>query len=417
MEKEAHIESAKCSTAGAVTFGIGLLSGTFSALFCKMAYDTQSVGLDGETEKYFAKPMMMLLIMFAAMTPAMSFWYIQQSMLKPDDRDNVTWKTMAVLIVPSICDLLCTLLLLVAQLYITASMWQMLRGSVVVITALLKSFLLKHRLRTHMWVGVGIIAVAMVCVALTSFFGAGDTDATSRDPRIGVVLVLLGCLAQGVQYVFEEKVMAVDDAPPLVVIGCEGIWGFLLTLFVVYPIAYLIPGQDNGSFENPFDAMQMIGNNFNLQLLLVGFVVTVTAYNCMAVYVTKYLSAIWHAILDNFRPATIWVMDLLIYYTLFPGSGFGEAWSPASWLQLGGLLLLFLGTAIYDGTIMFGIDKDGYEAIESSEETKSHTPISMASPSLMRSPLIYREGRTASKETELSKLASGSAKDATYSEI
>lgn len=38
-------------------------------------------------------------------------------------------------------------------------------------------------------------------------------------------------------------------------------------------------------------------------------------------YVTKYLSAIWHAILDNFRPITIWVLDLYIYYSLYPGTG------------------------------------------------------------------------------------------------
>ena len=74
-------------------------------------------------------------------------------------------------------------------------------------------------------------------------------------------------------------------------------------------------------------------------------------YNCAAVYVTKYLSAIWHAILDNFRPITIWYVilflvcsntlyvksqalylnyyshyflrgvDLLIFYVFLPGSG------------------------------------------------------------------------------------------------
>ena len=58
--------------------------------------------------------------------------------------------------------------------------------------------------------------------------------------------------------VFEEKVMAVDNAPPLVVIGCEGLWGTVLSILVVYPLAYLAPGQDNGSFENPFDALAMI---------------------------------------------------------------------------------------------------------------------------------------------------------------
>lgn len=44
----------------------------------------------------------------------------------------------------------------------------------------------------------------------------------------------------------------------------------------------------------------------NKQALAVCFVLTVTMYNCAVVYVTKYLSAIWHAILDNFRPITIW---------------------------------------------------------------------------------------------------------------
>ena len=66
--------------------------------------------------------------------------------------------------------------------------------------------------------------------------------------------------------VFEEKVMSVDNAPPLVVIGCEGLWGTMLSLFVVYPLAYLAPGEDNGSFEDPFDALSMIGNNGQLMV-------------------------------------------------------------------------------------------------------------------------------------------------------
>lgn len=103
-------------------------------------------------------------------------------------------------------------------------------------------------------------------VASTSFFGNNDADAESKDPRIGILLVLVGCLAQGVQYIFEEKVMAVDKAPPLVVIGCEGMWGTVLTVLVVYPLAYIMPGEDNGSFEDPYDAVAMIQNSSSLQV-------------------------------------------------------------------------------------------------------------------------------------------------------
>lgn len=400
------MESTQCSQGGIIVFVVGLIAGTFSALLCKIAYETPSVGLDG-TEKLFAKPIMMLLLMFGAMIPAIVFWLIQQATLETKDRDSVSLKTMGILIVPCICDLLCTLLLLIAQLYITASMWQMLRGTVICITALLKCFLLNHRLRKHMWVGVGVICCAMILVASTSFLNPPPTSPNAKDPRIGVALVMVGCLAQGVQYVFEEKVMAVDNAPPLVVIGCEGIWGTLLTVLLVYPTAYYLPGDDNGSFENPFDALTMINNNQNLKFLLIGFVVTVTIYNCMAVYVTKLLSAIWHAILDNFRPVTIWAVDLWIFYVLLPGTGLGESWTSASYLQLAGLLVLFLGTAIYNGDLPICCAEDYHElellplgashlelAIAAEARVPpSKTPHNMSSPALARSPLIHQNQR------------------------
>ena len=181
------------------------------------AFDSTSQGLHGET-KAFDKPVTLLFLMFSGMVPAFFMWLIQQSSRPVADREVITVRMMILLIVPCLCDLLCTLLLLVAQLYITASMWQMMRGSVIVITALLKKTILKHILGTHMWIGVFIITIAMVLVACTSFVGNPDPSAAAvgKDPRIGVFLVLMGCLAQGVQYVFEEKVMAVDNVPPLV---------------------------------------------------------------------------------------------------------------------------------------------------------------------------------------------------------
>lgn len=292
IEGEEHqFESTKCSTSAIVTFVlgiiyhnlknislvlqlyyyllslIGLFAGTFSAIFCKAAYET-TVVYDGQT-KLFAKPIFMLLLMFASMVPAIFFWLIQQATLKPKDRDTLTYRSMIILIIPCFCDLLCTLLLLVAQLYITASMWQMLRGSIICITAVLKRFVLNHRLRTHMWYGVFIITASMTVVASVPFF-TPDTSGkagTDKDPRIGVVLVILGCFAQGVQYVFEEKVMAVDNVPPLVVIGFEGMWGTLLTLLFVYPLAYAIPGSDvGGVYENPWDAIAMIKSSPFLQV-------------------------------------------------------------------------------------------------------------------------------------------------------
>jgi len=103
-------------------------------------------------------------------------------------------------------------------------MWQMMRGSIIIITALLKRGVLGHKLKKHMWMGVGVITVAMLVkahtaihlpiyqvtcslfaqlVASTSFFSGseapGEGGSSSKDPRVGILLVLVGCMAQGVQ--------------------------------------------------------------------------------------------------------------------------------------------------------------------------------------------------------------------------
>ena len=43
----------------------------------------------------------------------------------------------------------------------------------------------------------------------------------TRDPRIGVGFIILSCMVQGTQYVFEEKVMTVEGLPPMLLVGLE----------------------------------------------------------------------------------------------------------------------------------------------------------------------------------------------------
>lgn len=59
--------------------------------------------------------------------------------------------------------------------------------------------------------------------------------------------------------------MAVDDAPPLVVIGMEGIWGTLIMLFVL-PLAAALPGRDLGSIENTYDSFYMVSQSRAVQV-------------------------------------------------------------------------------------------------------------------------------------------------------
>lgn len=59
--------------------------------------------------------------------------------------------------------------------------------------------------------------------------------------------------------------MAVDDAPPLIVIGMEGLWGTIIML-IIFPIAAALPGRDMGSIENTADSVYMVGQSNAIQV-------------------------------------------------------------------------------------------------------------------------------------------------------
>lgn len=259
-----------------------------------------------------------------------------------------------VLIVPSIFDLLATALCMFGLRSVNVSIYQMLRGSAIVFVAILKQYLLKDRLKKFMWIGVFWNVVSIFMVGLTAVF-AMDSAAESEEGGAGagqgalqgVMLILLGAFVQSLQYAFEEKVMTHDiAAPPLLLIGMEGLWGTLLCLCVFYPIAYYYPGPDHGSYENPFNTWYMISNTWEIQKVFLVYYFSIFFYNVLAVLVTYTLNSVWHAILDNFRPITVWGCDLFVYY--FITHAFGESWTIWSWLQLAGLFVLLYGTAIYN---------------------------------------------------------------------
>ena len=162
-------------------------------------------------------------------------------------------------------------------MYMTVSLYQLIRCTVIIVVALFKVFVLRQPLKGYMWAGVIINMVAMMVISSTSFIHpAGTEGGADKDPRIGIFFVVMSCIVQGAQYVFEEKVMEADGAHPLVVVGMEGFWGTIIMFFVVFPWAYILPGSDvGGCFENLWDSWIMIQNSTAVQLILLGFFVTV----------------------------------------------------------------------------------------------------------------------------------------------
>lgn len=163
----------------------------------------------------------------------------------------------------------------------------------------------------------------------------------------------------------------------------EGFWGALICVTVLYPIAYLTPGQDvGGSFENPFNTFYMITHSSEIAWMTFLYLFSITAFNIFCVLITFMLNSVWHAILDNFRPITVWSSSLFIFYFVQPS--FGESWTNWSYMQLLGLFVLLYGTAIYNAPNPGSFKLEGDLAscfIDCSDEYKELSELQKVFPS------------------------------------
>lgn len=264
------------------------------------------------------------------------------------------------LAIPSIFDLAATVLCMMGLRYLDVSIYQLLRGSGIIFVALMKQHVLKHRLYTFQWTGVVWNVVSVFLVGSTAILNANSEEALKNqkpgEALLGVMLVMAGAFVQALQFVFEEKVMTMDiPSPPLLLIGMEGLWGTVICLFVIYPFAYYLPGEDHGSYEDPFNTWVMFKNSSTIQTAFVVYFFAIFLYNLFAVLVTFMLNSIWHAILDNFRPITVWCTDLVIFYAISKTGAFGEPWTMWSFIQLLGMFVLLYGKdACWSTSFAFG---------------------------------------------------------------
>mmetsp|Transcript_15528 Transcript_15528/g.59019 ORF Transcript_15528/g.59019 Transcript_15528/m.59019 type:complete len:426 (-) Transcript_15528:69-1346(-) len=338
--------------------------GLGSGWIAQVLLDMKSVGMTGEVEA-FRKPLFQTFTMFVGMVAALLMHAAVRAFRLPFpgyDHDRVSQESFRsrvclylLLIVPAMLDLGATALCMYGLPYVDVSIYQMLRGAAIVFVALLKQFALGDRLKGYHWVGVFWNVVSIVIIGgVASLESSGDSPSThdhdsgdKDSPMTGVILILLGALVQSLQYAFEEKVMSMENhAPPLLLIGMEGLWGTLVCAFVLYPVVYAIPGSDHGSYENPYNTYVLFCNSPEVMYTSVLYFFTIFFYNMFAILVTYLLSSVLRAILDNFRPVAVWIVDLVLFS--ITAGAFGERWTPWSWLQVAGMGVLLYGTAVYN---------------------------------------------------------------------
>jgi len=103
----------------------------------------------------------------------------------------------------------------------------MMRGIIVLITAIMSILFLGKKQYCHHWTSLVVIVAGVAIVGLVGIMSTDDDDDSGGTPTstTGVVLLLIAQCFTGGQFVTEEKLLSDYYLDPLLVVGLEGMWG------------------------------------------------------------------------------------------------------------------------------------------------------------------------------------------------
>jgi len=399
---------------GVVVAGM-LFFGTCTVVIQKLILSMWGYGKDGDYHQ-FKKPWFQTEAMFIGMFGCLAVYEVMRCVQKskakkaaalagPDDVSETkplvnsdstrekkpeipVWKQYCLVCLPALCDMCATAMMNIGLLWIAPSVWQMLRGSMVIFSACFSKFFLKRNLHASHWTGVGLVAFSLVVVAFAalnqpprpkhfasssseessllnvsmSSSSAGE-EITTAKVALGCALVVLAQIIQASQIVIEEHLLKNICLHPVLVVGLEGMWG-TISCSILLCFTSFIPLEYGG--EDAIDTLIMFFTNGNILGFGIFYAAVILCYNLFGMFVTSYTSAVLRTILEGLRCACIWIVNMIIYYCYIgiakKDTDFGEFWNDWSYLQFCGFLFLLLGMFVYNGIVR--IDGLYYESAD-----------------------------------------------------
>lgn len=368
-----------------------LFFGTFTVVIQKIILTLEGVGRYGEHHK-FDKPWFQTGAMFIGMLGCLIVYEVlrcirrarakketqpllnaEDTIQEPTEKKSPTiLKQYVIVILPAACDMIATAMMNIGLLWIAASVWQMLRGSMTIFSAIFSKVFLKRNLHVSHVVGVCIVAFALVVVALSALMPNKDKpktsesdgdEATTAQQAIGCALVVIAQIIQASQIVIEEFLLKEISLHPVLIVGLEGLWGTLMCC-VLFTIVYYVPEPLK---EDSIDTLIMLGKNPKILGFALLYAAVILCYNLFGMLVTQVSSAVIRTILEGLRTACIWIVNLFIHYVI--DDSFGEDWNDWSYLQVCGFLFLLIGLFVYNGIVRInGLYYDDMPAAAQKEE-------------------------------------------------
>lgn len=232
---------------------------------------------------------------------------------------------------------------------VAASVYQMMRAFMIVITTTLSVLFLKRKYFIHHMIGISLVIGGVIIVGTVTLHNTSATNKTTD--ALGIAFLLCAQCFSGLMMVSEEKLIkSSGQVTPLLAIGLEGLSGCSYVLLML-PFLNQIPCTPEFRIEKgiktdvycPFgylddvpSAIAQIFNDLPLFLLIIGSMCSIGCFNFFGISITQIMSSSSRAVIDPTRTLFIWIMSIALGW---------ESFIP---LQLVGFLISTTGMLIFN---------------------------------------------------------------------
>ena len=263
----------------------------------------------------------------------------------------------------SVLDAITVTIQAVASLYIPAAINGAMRGTLLLLTALLSRVLRVYDggAGRDEWIGIcvstlGALGVGGSHIAAAAFpdlagrSGPSAFSDTSADAAIGVVFSLLSNVTLALSIVYETKVFEKRRPGVLSLNTTRTAYGSIL-MIAALAIATAAPGSDHGSYENGYHTACCVGSTPPIA----GYAVTVglgaSISGSAALLLSKLAGSNFRALIYVGRALWVWFLELTVYYAGLHMADpmaplYGRPWNLFSYPQAAGFGLIVLGGVI-----------------------------------------------------------------------
>ncbi|KAI8391823.1 uncharacterized protein BYT42DRAFT_558197 [Radiomyces spectabilis] len=226
-------------------------------------------------------------------------------------------------ILPSACDLVATTLMNLGLTYTTASVFQMVRSSIMGFSAIFSFLFLSRRFLPHEWVSVTVILVGTGIIAWS---------ATLAGEWRGALYLMIAQLFVAAQFILEEYLMDRYHLDPVRAMSIEGVFGAVLFCTALLLAALF----GTGVFDVKTGFSELLDDYVLWQSALV-LALMVAIFNIFGLAISTAVGVAGRSVIDAFRIVLIWIVG--VHY----------GWDNFSWYEFGGFTLLVLGIFMFNG--------------------------------------------------------------------